>query len=271
MVEATPISVVTVTRNRTAALLRCVASVAQQDYTGTVEHVIVVDDNSLEAELELEARRLGSAIRIVEVCTSKHEDDFQPFYSVSRIGYLRNCGIARCSGDYIGYLDDDNTYDPHHLATLATILDRDATVDIAYSWRYLWNADGSPFLEPMYPWTPGARLALDHAALSRYIYSTLVDVGIRTQGTNIQRDAVIARDGSAVYTVDTSEMLVRKSVHDFHKWVTRFTWREMTGDFSDDYAFVQNCALAGVRFACSNTATLNYYLSGVSNAMSWGA
>jgi hypothetical protein len=268
MAELTPISVVTATRRRTQALLRCVTSVAQQEYPGTIEHVIVVDDNPLDADLEHEVHRLGSTTKVVNVCTSKHEREFQPFYSVSRIGFLRNCGITHCRGAYIGYLDDDNTYDSHHLATLTALLDRDSTIGIAYSWRYLWNSDGSPFLEPTYPWTPRARLALDQEALSHHVYSTLVDLGIRLRGSNVQRDTLLASDGSAVYTVDTSEMLVRRSVHDTHKWVTQFTWREMTGDFSDDHAFVRNCALAGVDFACSRRPTLNYYLSGVSNSVS---
>lgn len=265
MVAPTPISIVTVTKDRRAALLRCVASVARQSYPGIVEHVIVVDEKRLEPDLEREVRRLGRLVRIVEISTSAHEEEFQPFYSVSRIGYLRNCGVAQCRGNYVGYLDDDNTFEPDHISSLAAMLDADGTLGVAYSWRYLWNSDGSPFLEPKYPWTPHARLALDCNSLSHHIYSVLVNVGIRVQGSNIQKDAVIASDGSPVYTVDTSEMLVRKRIHDVHKWVTRFMWREMTGDFSDDHAFVRNCSKAGVRFACSRKATLNYYLSGVSN------
>ncbi len=268
MVEPTPISIVTVTKDRRESLLRCAASVAQQDYPGIVEHVIVVDDKRLESDLEREVVRFDGSVRVIEISTSTHEEEFQPFYSASRIGYLRNCGVAQCRGNYIGYLDDDNTFEPDHLSSLAALLDGDEALGIAYSWRYLWYADGSPFLEPKYPWTPRARLALDCESLSHHIYSALVDVGIRVQGSNIQKDAVIASDGSPVYTVDTSEMLVRRRIHDAHKWVTRFTWREMTGDFSDDHAFVRNCAKAGVRFACSRRATLNYYLSGVSNPAS---
>jgi glycosyltransferase involved in cell wall biosynthesis len=261
------ITVITATRDR-STLERCVRSVAEQDYPGVIEHLLLLDDIDLSEQQAARLRSEGRGIRICRLDTSHYGEEYEWFYSVSRIGWMRNRGIEACQSDYIAYLDDDNTLEPHHLSSLAHLLEKDPDIGIAYSWRRLWYADGSPYCEAAYPWTPYARLALDVSALSHAIYSHLVKVGIRIPDDNLQRDAVLASDGTPVFTVDTSEMMVRRSVHETQRWVTHFAWREMVGDYSDDYAFVKNCFEAGVRFACSRLATLNYFLSGVSNRIS---
>lgn len=262
------ISVITVTRikGRESSLLRCVSSVALQDYSGEVEYILVIDEEKLDSHFGGKLYAHNPRLRVVEVNTSRYTADFQPFYSVSRIGFLRNIGIEHCNGTYIGYLDDDNAFCANHLSSLAALLESNSETDIAYSWRYLFWADGSPFVQDRYPWTPNARLAHSKERLSEHIYNELVAAGIRIAGRNLQRDTVLTIGGEPVYTVDTSEMLVRANVHESHKWVTRFTWREMVSDYSDDYAFVKNCHESGVLFACSGQATLEYYFGGVSNS-----
>jgi hypothetical protein len=262
------VSVITVTRDREESLLRCAESVAAQDYPGQIEHLVVVDDRHLGLHTVERLRVIDRDVRIEEVRASEKVDEFQPFFSVSRIGYLRNQGIQLCHGRYIAYLDDDNTFLPDHVSSLVDLLEKDGTAAIAYSWRYLLCANGEPFLEPRYPWAPWSRLATDNQRFAHHIHEELLRTGIRVAGDHIQRDTVIASDGSPVFTVDTSEMLVRKEVHATQHWVTRFTWRQMTGDYSDDYAFVKRCHEAGMRFVCSEKPTLNYYLDGVSNRAS---
>ncbi len=259
------VSVVTVTKDREESLVRCAESVAAQDYFGPIEHVIVVDDRYLADATLAKLRVRGRGVRVTSVRTSENIEEFQSFFTVSRIGYLRNRAITLCRGEYVAYLDDDNTYLPEHISTLVDLLERDETASIAYSWRYLLQANGDPYEEPRYPWTPWSRLATDNDRFALHIHQELLRTGIRVAGDHIQRDAVIAADGEPVHTVDTSELLVRRQVHSNHRWVTRFTWREMTGDYSDDYAFVKQCHEAGLRFVCSRRPTVNYYLDGVSN------
>jgi hypothetical protein len=59
--------------------------------------------------------------------------------------------------------------------------------------------------------------------------------------------------------------MVKRSVHNSFQFVVDFTWREMTGDYSDDYAFVKKSYEAGLIFECSKKATLTYVLGGISN------
>ena len=39
----------------------------------------------------------------------------------------------------------------------------------------------------------------------------------------------------------------------------------MVGDFSDDYAWVKKCYQSGIKFKCSDAATVNYTIGGISN------
>jgi glycosyltransferase involved in cell wall biosynthesis len=259
------VSVITVTRDREETLLRCAGSVVAQDYLGQIEHLIVVDDRQLGQRTADRLRAINNEVRIEEIRTSDSQADFQTFFSVSRIGYLRNRGIDLCHGTYVAYLDDDNTFLPNHISSLVRLLEESKDAAIAYSWRYLLGADGEPYREPRYPWAPWSRLATDNERFACHIHEELLRTGIRRPDDHVQRDAVIASDGSPVFTVDTSELLVRRELHSSQRWVTRFTWREMAGDYSDDYAFVKRCHEAGVRFVCSEQATVNYYLNGVSN------
>jgi len=59
--------------------------------------------------------------------------------------------------------------------------------------------------------------------------------------------------------------MVRRSLHEQFKFVVDFEWREMVGDYSDDFAFVKLCHEAGVHFRASERATVNYTIGGVSN------
>jgi hypothetical protein len=61
--------------------------------------------------------------------------------------------------------------------------------------------------------------------------------------------------------------MVRREVHNDFKFVVNFEWREMVGDYSDDYAFVKLCYEAGISFKSTERATVNYTIGGVSNLL----
>jgi hypothetical protein len=48
-------------------------------------------------------------------------------------------------------------------------------------------------------------------------------------------------------------------------FTVKFPWRQMVGDYSDDYAFIKKCYEYGFKFKCSQKVTLTYVIGGVSN------
>ena len=119
------VSVITPTWQRHDLLTgRCIPSVRDQLYGGTVEHVIVSDgpDESLAARVP------GVA--------------FLPDHQLARNRGVRARahGTALASHGILGYLDDDNAWRPRHLEVLAGAL-LASGADFAYS-RALCHGDG---------------------------------------------------------------------------------------------------------------------------------
>jgi len=96
------ISVVIPTYNRAAAVGEAIESVLRQ--TRPPDEIIVVDDGSSDNTAEVLAA-FGDRIRIVA----------QPNGGVSA---ARNAGIRLATGDWLAFLDSDDVWLPHRLATL---------------------------------------------------------------------------------------------------------------------------------------------------------
>ena len=103
MSAAMSISVVIPTYNRAAAVGEAIESVLRQ--THPADEIIVVDDGSTDRTGEVLAG-FGDRIRIVA----------QPNGGVSA---ARNAGIRLATADWLAFLDSDDVWLPHRLATLA--------------------------------------------------------------------------------------------------------------------------------------------------------
>ncbi len=97
------ISVVIPTYNRAAAVREAIASVLVQ--TRPADEILVVDDGSTDHTAEVLAD-FGDRIRVIA----------QPNGGVSA---ARNAGIGHATGDWLAFLDSDDVWLPHRLATLA--------------------------------------------------------------------------------------------------------------------------------------------------------
>ena len=95
------VSVVIPVYNRTSQLLRALESVYAQ--THPADEVIVVDDGS-DIDIELQIKGHFPQIRLIR----------QAHGGVSR---ARNNGVEQASGDWIAFLDSDDTWQPQKLAT----------------------------------------------------------------------------------------------------------------------------------------------------------
>jgi glycosyltransferase involved in cell wall biosynthesis len=258
------VAVITVTHDR-PSIERSIASVSQQDYAGEILHVIVGDQSPYLRQHEHQIRGMADNIYIQHVSTDQHQASFQPVYIPSRLAFLRNLGVDSVASDLIAYLDDDNYYETDHIGSLVKLLMDDQSIACAHSWRQLRHASGAPYTAPIYPWTPQPRLAVSRQALSRHIYSELVAGGVCREGDHVWRDTLTDSRGEKVYTVDTNELLYHRSLHDSVPNIVHYEWRQMVGDFSDDYAWIRRCDESGFEFSCSMRASVAYTVGGISN------
>lgn len=126
----TLVSVITPTWQRHDVIERCAQSVFAQTYTA-VEHVIVSDgpDKTLAHTLAMDLWRRPLKTRPL-VFEQLPEHVVGPHIDYG--SRARNRGLAVARGDYIAYLDDDNTWRPRHLELLVEALEQTGA-DFAYS------------------------------------------------------------------------------------------------------------------------------------------
>jgi glycosyltransferase involved in cell wall biosynthesis len=117
------VSIVTLTRDRPAYLPKALRSAGAQTHP-ELEMVLYQDGG--EPGLDDATSRLIEEIEF-PVIRAGHPD---PSQGVAR---SRNAAIGLARGDAVAILDDDDLWDPNHVAHLAALLDRDPKVDVAYS------------------------------------------------------------------------------------------------------------------------------------------
>jgi glycosyltransferase involved in cell wall biosynthesis len=117
---------------------RCMPSAAAQDY-GNIEHVIVSDGP--DPELAERIARVTSWSRVPVRFEQLPEHDPAIRWGL----HARLRGIALAKGDYIAYLDDDNSFRPAHVSRLVAALEANPAAGFAYS-RMQVNGRGPAYL-----------------------------------------------------------------------------------------------------------------------------
>jgi len=160
------VSVVISTYNRPAKLDTALESVHAQTM-GDFE-VIVVDDCTPDNEA------VHAVLERWDAKFTERGIDLYGFRLDENSGYQcmpKNKGIEMARGDYIAYLDDDNTWRPEHLAEALSAIESDFSTDMVYT-RLCYHIE-SPELErdikkkygenayhsgdsPAVPWNPQA-------------------------------------------------------------------------------------------------------------------
>jgi glycosyltransferase involved in cell wall biosynthesis len=247
-VQPQTITAVTLTRRRPTLVQRAIRSVKAQRTGHPVHHVVLVDDcpDTMATLGPLADRWPNTEIRYM---TRQPHEVSGP----GRSSRLRNWSARHAASQWIAFLDDDNEWLPDHLDLLVRCAVQHG-VRAAHSHVLLMHRDGTPYLEPLWPWA-------HDAAEARAIYRDYVAKGICSPGSNIVGD----RPGFFDEPVDTSAWLLARTL------LLQVPFRD---DFSasdadnrigeDDKLF---WALVGRRepIACSRAATLKYYLGGYSN------
>lgn len=126
------VSVIMPSYNLREYLQQAIKSVLEQDYTDF--ELIIVDDCSTDGSY-LQAKQWETADKRVKVIRTPHN-----LYLSGTLNY----GIEHSQGDYLLCLDADNYIAPGTLRTLASQLDQERSIDIAYGKVKFVTEDGSP-------------------------------------------------------------------------------------------------------------------------------
>lgn len=125
------VSVVISTYNRPERLKKAIESVIAQTYPDW--ELIIVDDASTSKTADAIASftSLREPQRVYIRRPENFGSDTAP----------KNRGILESKGDYIAFLDDDNTWRPDHLAALVAELERNPDIDLVYGDRWAINEE----------------------------------------------------------------------------------------------------------------------------------
>ena len=126
---------------------RCIASVQKQEYRN-VEHVIVSDGPDPELALKLAALPTTD----IPVLFKQLGDNPDRRWGTR----ARRAGLEIATGDYIAYLDDDDSYRPDHCTLLVQALEAHPEAGFAYSQMASHTSDNWPGPESNAPSTVGS-------------------------------------------------------------------------------------------------------------------
>lgn len=122
------VSVVISTYNRPERLDKALASVVEQSFEDF--EVVVVDDATPDvAAMRSVFEKWGPRFEKRDVALWPYRIDENSGYQCAP----KNRGIEKAAGDYIAYLDDDNTWRPDHLSTCVDAIERDFSHDMVYT------------------------------------------------------------------------------------------------------------------------------------------
>ena len=249
------VSVITPGRGRTDTFARCASSIDRQTYRNR-EHIVISDDCS---EFFLTASEWQRDHLDGRVIMSSYNSSILEGYKPCRAANMRNLAVQESKGDFIAFLDDDNSWEPEHLSSLMQMFENNPRLEAAYSFRTLWNVDDTPYLKATHPWTD--------VEDREDRYRQLECMGIYSEGTNLVRDRLSGSSdgkGEVICTVDTSAWLVRRHIATAFPFPNSFSSDQQGRLISEDDAFGRELHHAGVVIATSGLFTLRYYLGGFS-------
>lgn len=155
------VSVIISTYKRPEMLRRALESCLKQTYDDF--EVIVVDDGSDTAGgpcADLLPAFEERGLRLIAMNLEENSG----YQSVPK-----NVGIAYARGSYIAYLDDDNEYDPDHLETLVTEIEKMGCDAVYGRWRYRGDGPFSGGDFPYHQMNKASALGLTQTPMANFI------------------------------------------------------------------------------------------------------
>lgn len=120
----------------TPELETCLKSVAEQDYVGEIEHVVVCDGSEYAGEVQRIVEKMGVRVTLLVLPWNTGRDRFICHKVYAAIPHLLHTPA------YVMFLDEDNWIEQDHISSLIqTIQVKD--VDWAFALRNICEKDGS--------------------------------------------------------------------------------------------------------------------------------
>jgi len=255
MTEA--ITIITITRERPELLKRAIASVRAQDYPGQIVHLIMVDDcdQTVQALAEIESssqRKLVSHFELREPGERSGR---------ARSAHLRNRAVCLTDARWVAFLDDDNEYEPNHLSSLITCAVQNKGSAV-HSYRKIYHADGSPYLEHRFPWVRDPEEG-------KRLYEFYCDRGLLIRGTNIFQDRADPKgQPDGIRMVDSSVWLFERSLLMQYPFPQQYSEKDIKNNVYEDDKLLELLLEEEVAISITGLATVKYYLGGYSNTFS---
>lgn len=250
------VTVVTLTRNRPHLLERALRSVQRQDLDAPFRHLVVIDDCH-ETYTFLRSREpLPANVRWL--LAGRGPGDVS---GPGRSARLRNMAVRASRAPWIGFLDDDNEWEPDHLSSLLECAGRTGHRAVHSHLRML-NADGSPYLEPREPW------ARDPAE-GRAQWARMRAKGVVSPGGCVRRDRLDPPGTEdPVVSVDTGEWLLARELLLEVPFRDVYDAHDEAESIGEDDKLAMDLRARAEPVSCTGRATLRYYLGGYSNNFS---
>lgn len=223
-------------------LARCVASVARQRRRRfAISHRVVVDVLAGTGHVpyaESVCRAWGAQLRFGGAGQAADGD------RLAHIANLRRAALEGIDADYLIWADDDNWWEPDHLARLVATA-RANPGALAHSWRCLWTRTGVPYVALDDPWSH-ANAGEHERALELY--------GIRTPGSPVMRDRMYdAPVRGYVGSIDLGEILFPVEM------ALSLGFSSACGDgMGEDDLLLRQLVERGTRLIGTSSPTLNY-------------
>jgi glycosyltransferase involved in cell wall biosynthesis len=267
------ITVITLTRRRRELLKRSIASVYSQDYPGFIDH-LVISDGCAETFEYLCGIESPSHRRLIPHFESRAHGEIPDDYAgldliYPRIARLLNIGIRIADSRWVAFLDDDNEYEPNHLSSLVDCAVRN-NCSAVHSFRKIFRADGSPYLDHVFPWAPNPEEG-------RRIYELMCSRGVWVRNSNILKDragpsglkpfrnSTIVSERYPVFLVDTSVWLLERNLLMKYPIPEAFEEEDLRNNTAPDDKLLELLLENKVRIVATGLPTLRYYLGGISN------
>ncbi|HTB11066.1 MAG TPA: glycosyltransferase [Bryobacteraceae bacterium] len=183
--------------------------------------------------------------------------DQSPF---ERVALLRNMALELVHTSLVCFLDDDNTWEPHHASSLVEVMGTTGALAV-HSWRRLIREDGSAWIPVDFPWLPPG-------PESRYLFETYLERGVFNRNDSVVRDvASLCVPNGDLGMVDLGEWMFERTVFNVVSFESTVTPADLVGHVGEDDKLLHRLRNLGIPIACSSQPTLLYRLGGFSNAI----
>lgn len=263
----TGITVVTVTRRRAEMLRRAMASVDRQDYSGVIEHLIVVDDDrqTINSLAGWESRMQRPVTIEAQGPVASRQEGSRAFV-YPHLARLLNVGISLARFPWIAFLDDDNEFEADHVSSLVALAQETGARAVHSGRAFVWP-DGTPYLERHLP----SAATLEEG---QRLYELLCRRGVWVRDTNIVLDRVdsgvgsdalnstVMDDGDPVFLVDQNLWLVQRDLLLDVPVPDDFTSAEIDQNTCPDDKMLAALIAAGVEIYSTGRPTVRYTVGG---------